>query len=199
MQSEKAELAIVMDRYGIQWERKGIHEKHLSVLDYEKKMRAQEVAELDADFQSLKKSIAAYENVEAEIVKTEQELETSPEYQLMEPSGMISVRTYMKKAAEPLVRKLKDLMKNILIRLTQVLDDYNKMSQHNNRLYNEAQRLRDDNRWLNSKCERLSRENNTLRQETKDYKAIQKALGLEQMEKLMDKGKRQLKKDRDAR
>lgn len=188
-----------MNRYGIQWERKGIHEKHLSVLDYEKKMRAQEIAKLDADFQSLKKSIAAYENVEAEIVKTEQELETSPEYQLTEPSGMISARAYMKKAAEPLVRKPKDLMKNILIRLTQVLDDYNKMSQHNNRLYNEAQRLRDDNRWLNSKCERLSRENNTLRQETKDYKAIQKALGLEQMEKLMDKGKRQLKKDRDAR
>ena len=197
--AEKVQLALVMDRYGIEWEQKGTHEKHLSVLDYEKKMRTQEVAELEADFQSLKKRVAAYEKAEAEIVKTEQELETSPEYQLTEPSGMMSARAYMKKVAEPLVRKLKELVKNILVRLAQVLDDYNKMSRHNNRLYNEAQRLRDDNRWLNSKCERLSRENNTLRREAKDFKAISKALGSEQVEKLLDKGKRQMKKDRKGR
>lgn len=199
VQSEKAELAIVMDRYGVQWERKGTHEKHLSVLDYEKKMRAQEVAELEADFQSLKKRVAVYENVEAEMVKTEQELETSPDYQLTEPSGMMSARAYMKKVAEPLVRKLKDLVKNILVRLGRVLDDYNKMSRHNNRLYNEAQRLRDDNRWLNSKCERLSKENNKLRREAKDFGAIKKVLGPEQVEKLLDSGKRQMRRNRDVR
>ena len=199
MQSEKAELAMVMDRYGVEWERKGTHEKHLSVLDYEKKMRAQEVAELDANFQSLKKRIAAYENVEAEIVKTEQELETSPEYQLTEPSGMMSAKAYMKKVAEPLVRKLKDLVKNVLVRLARVLDDYNKLSRHNNRLYNEAQRLRDDNRWLNSKCERLSKENNKLRREAKDYKAITRALGPEQMEEILDRGKSQMGREQDTR
>ena len=196
---EKVQLALVMDHYGVEWEQKGSHEKHLSVLDYEKKMRAQEVAELDTDFQSLKKRVAAYENVEAEIVKTEQELETSPEYQLTEPSGVMSARAYMKKVAEPLVRKLKELVKNILVRLAQVLDDYNKLSRHNNRLYNEAQHLRDDNNWLNKKCERLSRENNTLRREAKDYKAIQKALGPEQMAELLDQGKRYVRRNCDGR
>ena len=73
------------------------------------------------------------------------------------------------------------------------------MSRHNNRLYNEAQRLRDDNRWLNSKCERLSRENNTLRREAKDYKAIQKALSPEQVEELLVRGKGQMKKEREVR
>ena len=35
-----------MERYGVEWEQKGTHEKHLSVLDYEKKMRSQEVEAL---------------------------------------------------------------------------------------------------------------------------------------------------------
>ena len=47
IQSEKEELALVMERHGVEWEQKGTHEKHLNVLEYEKKMRAQEVAELD--------------------------------------------------------------------------------------------------------------------------------------------------------
>ena len=47
IQSEKEELALVMGRHGVEWEQKGTHEKHLNVLEYEKKMRAQGVAELD--------------------------------------------------------------------------------------------------------------------------------------------------------
>lgn len=33
-----------MEKHGIEWEKKGIHEKHLSVLDFEKQERAKEVA-----------------------------------------------------------------------------------------------------------------------------------------------------------
>ena len=44
---EKEQLAAVMLEHGIEWEKKGTHEKHLSVLDFEKKERAKEVAELE--------------------------------------------------------------------------------------------------------------------------------------------------------
>ena len=37
VQSEKEQLAAVMERYDIQGEQKGTHEKHLSVLDYKKR------------------------------------------------------------------------------------------------------------------------------------------------------------------
>lgn len=47
MEAEKQELSKVMGRYGIQWKKLGTHNKHLSVLDYEKQERAKEVAELD--------------------------------------------------------------------------------------------------------------------------------------------------------
>ena len=36
-----------MERHGIQWLKKGTHEKHLSVLDFEKRERAKEVKQLE--------------------------------------------------------------------------------------------------------------------------------------------------------
>lgn len=44
---EKEQLAAIMCCHGIEWEQKGTHEKHLSVLDFEKKERSREVAELE--------------------------------------------------------------------------------------------------------------------------------------------------------
>ena len=49
VQSEKEQLAAVMERYGIEWEHKGMHEKHLSVLDYKKQEREKEVADLGVE------------------------------------------------------------------------------------------------------------------------------------------------------
>lgn len=48
VQHEKKQLAEIMLERGIEWEQKGTHEKHLSVLDFKKKERAKEVAELEA-------------------------------------------------------------------------------------------------------------------------------------------------------
>ena len=49
--SEKKVLAQIMERHGIEWEQKGTHEQHLSVLDYKKQERAKEVAELDREIE----------------------------------------------------------------------------------------------------------------------------------------------------
>ena len=46
VQSEKEKLAMVMRGNEIEWDQKGTHEQHLSVLDYKKKVREQEVEEL---------------------------------------------------------------------------------------------------------------------------------------------------------
>ena len=46
VQSEKEKLAMVMRENEIEWDQKGTHEQHLSVLDYKKKVREQEVEEL---------------------------------------------------------------------------------------------------------------------------------------------------------
>ena len=45
--AEKEQLAEIMLRHDIEWEKKGTHEKHLSVLDFEKRERQKEVEELE--------------------------------------------------------------------------------------------------------------------------------------------------------
>ncbi len=47
IEAEKQELSKVMGRHGVQWKQLGTHNKHLSVLDFEKQERQKEVAELE--------------------------------------------------------------------------------------------------------------------------------------------------------
>lgn len=56
--SEKKKLAIIMERYGVEWLQKGTHEKHLSVLEFEKKEWAREVAELDSQKREISSVVA---------------------------------------------------------------------------------------------------------------------------------------------
>ena len=46
MYSEKEQLSREMERHGIQWQQLGTHDEHLSVMNYKKEKRAEEVAEL---------------------------------------------------------------------------------------------------------------------------------------------------------
>lgn len=57
--AEKEQLAAVMQRHDIEWEQKGTHEKHLSVLDFEKKERQKEVTVLEQEVGSLESESVA--------------------------------------------------------------------------------------------------------------------------------------------
>lgn len=53
MAAEKEQLAAVMQRHNIEWKKNGTHEKHLSVLDFEKKEREKEVIVLEQEVGNL--------------------------------------------------------------------------------------------------------------------------------------------------
>ena len=59
VESEKQCLAEIMELYQMEWLQKGTHEKHLSVYDFEKKMRKAEVAELEQEISDQKDKIAS--------------------------------------------------------------------------------------------------------------------------------------------
>ena len=67
---EKEQLAVVMLEHGIEWEKKGTHEKHLSVLDFEKQERAKEVAELEQSISDGKEKLS---DIQIRQMKAEQE------------------------------------------------------------------------------------------------------------------------------
>ena len=69
---EKEQRAAVMLEHGIEWEKKGTHEKHLSVLDFEKKERAKEVAELEQSISDGKERLS---DLQIQYRKAEQETE----------------------------------------------------------------------------------------------------------------------------
>lgn len=83
VQHEKKQLAEIMLERWIEWEQKGTHEKHLSVLDFKKKERAKEVAELEAKKESLEEhNVAILETSEkwlGELENLEQEIHSAQE------------------------------------------------------------------------------------------------------------------------
>ena len=83
VQHEKKQLAEIMLERGIEWEQKGTHEKHLSVLDFKKKERAKEVAELETKKESLEEhNVAILETSEkwlGELENLEQEIHSAQE------------------------------------------------------------------------------------------------------------------------
>lgn len=75
MNAEKEQLAKVMERHGIEWEKKGTHEEHLSVLEFKKKERAKEVAELDKLLEEKREDVQSLETIRQENLEQLDELD----------------------------------------------------------------------------------------------------------------------------
>ncbi|MFG6352078.1 MAG: plasmid recombination protein, partial [Oscillospiraceae bacterium] len=101
VQSEKEQLAEVMERHGIEWEHKGTHEKHLSVMDFKKQEREKEVIVLDEQIATKKDEVKSlglrvqnFDGGLKELQKVEQTLEFDDAFQLPEPQGLMTAKTY---------------------------------------------------------------------------------------------------------
>ena len=185
--AEKSALAFVMERHGIDWEHKGTHEKHLSVLDYKKQEREKEIAVLDNqiaekkdEFRVMADRIENFDNGEKFLQKLDESIMNEPEYQLPEPPAMMSARSYKAKFVEPLIARFKSLISTLFARYFKALDSYHRLNITNGNLYRENEKLSKVN-------EKLSRENENLRAENRDYKLLRKVFGHKQIDNLLDK------------
>ena len=191
VQSEKEQLAQVMQRHDIEWEQKGTHDQHLSVLDFKKQERAKEVdklntkladkkeelAVLDARIQNFGKGIKAIE-------KLEQEIELDDKYQLPDPPTLMSAKTYKQRFVDPLIKRLKSVITAVFKRYYEALDSYHRLNTTNGRLYRENEHLRSSN-------ESLIAENDDLHSETKDFRLLRKVFGSKQIDSLIAQAKEQ--------
>lgn len=193
--SEKEQLAAVMERYGIEWEQKGTHEKHLSVLDYKKQERAEEIEQLESkiidkrtEFETLSKRIQNFDKGTDSLLQMQNALENAPEYQLPEPQGFMTAKSYKSKVVEPLIKRLKSLIKTLMVRCFQAIDDYQRLNQTNASLYRS-------NEWLKSQNKQLNADNNRLREEIKDYKLLRKVFGSKQIDSLLEQARQSKQRD----
>ena len=189
VQSEKEQLAAVMDRYDIQWEQKGTHDKHLSVLDYKKQEREKEIAVLDStlaekqdEFETVQRRIDNYDKGTQSIERLKERLETDTEFQLPDPPTLMTAKTYKQRFVDPLVKKLKEVIREVFYRYYTALDSYHRLNSTNGRLYRENENLTASN-------DRLREENTALRSELKDFRFLRKVLGSQQIDSLIAQAK----------
>ena len=187
--AEKSALAFVMERHGIEWEHKGTHEKHLSVLDYKKQEREKEIAVLDNqlaekkdEFRVMADRIENFDNGEKSLQKLDESIMNEPEYQLPEPPAMMSARTYKAKFVEPLIARLKSLISTLFARYFKALDSYHRLNITNGNLYRANERLEKIN-------DKLTEENTRLRAENKDYSLLRKVFGHKQIDDLLERAR----------
>lgn len=198
--SEKKVLAQIMERHGIEWEQKGTHEQHLSVLDYKKQERAKEVAELDREIEEkqlevkgLKATVEKIKEAKELLGDVEKQLDEDLQLQLPEPQGLMTAKSYKKKFVEPLIKRLKNLVRTVLAKSYQGWENYHRINNLNGRLHRENEHLK----YENSKLKEV---NGMLREQNKAYRLLEKVFGKHKLNEIIEQARGFKKsKQRDTR
>ena len=194
--SEKEQLARVMEEHNISWEKKGTHEEHLSVMDYKKQERSKELKELETkvedkkiEYNKLSKKIDNL--VEEEEIYTDWQgrLANMPEFQLPEPTGLMSAKSYKTKIIEPLIQKLK---KAIL----EITDKYYEMQDRYYGLTGQINGLRKENSRLEGRIQDLKEDVAVLREDVKDLNILRRAFGAKHIDEIVKEAENIIKTKR---
>lgn len=132
--------------------------------------------------QALSDRVRNYDKAAETLKEMETALNTSPEYQLPEPQGLMTAKSYKSKIVEPLIKRLKSLIKTLVVRCFQAIDDYHRLNVTNANLYRENEHLKKSN-------SKLTDENENLRIENRDYKLIRKVFGNKRIDDLLEQAR----------
>ena len=198
VRSEKEQLSNLMERHGIEWEDKGTHDKHLSVLDYKKEQRTKEIAALETVKAEKESQVESQERRLKELAPAVKNMErlaadfsADPEEILPEAGTLESGKSYREKKAKPLLAKIVQVLRSLYRayielseRLVEVQMKYNRVCGENSRLNDRMTEI-----WL---------ENKKLRQISADYTRVKRVFGPEQVEAAVeaDKQREQAEKGR---
>ena len=168
IESEKQALASIMARRDIEWEQKGTHEEHLSVLDYKKQERSKEVAALETQIGALQEQTATAETMLSEkqeqlddiapiLKNTEKFVQKydDPERLLPEAGMLESGKAFREKKALPILGKLLKYARSLFRENTELKAKVQKLEKENTAFKsanwnhaNEIVKLKMENREL---------------------------------------------------
>lgn len=182
--SEKEIVAKLMLAYGIEWEKKDTHKEHLTVLDFKKEMRSEEVAQLEEKIDTLEdksfkldavideksNKFKRIENKLDRLMQQHKDIQTNihayyekPEWQLPDTTGILTPKAYKEKKAQPLVNSLKEVIQGLVVKLVNLTQKYNTL-------------LKEKNYWFD-KANQLSSLNDTNSKIVENYIKLEQALG----------------------
>ena len=168
--SEKEELSRVMERHGIEWEKLGTKDEHLSVLNYKKEQRAKEVATLEERHDEIEKRLTVLEKKEDQIGLNVRRYNEDPEWQLPEPSVGMTTKAYKAKIVVPLVDKLKKVICGLVARYLDLQSSIQKIKSQIYKAHDKAEGLLD-------RLVEETNENKQLREIACDFRTVKEAVG----------------------
>ena len=198
VRSEKEQLSAVMERHGIEWEDKGTHDKHLSVLDYKKEQRAKEIAALETVKAEKESQVESQERRLKELAPAVKDMErlaadfsADPEEILPEAGTLESAKSYREKKAKPLLAKIVKVLRSLFRAYIDLKGKFD-------RLQGDYDRVREGNARLSDRLMEVKMENKKLRQISADYTRVKRVFGPEQVEAAVeaDKQREQAEKGR---
>ncbi len=168
IEAEKQALASIMARHAIEWEQKGTHEEHLSVLDYKKQERSKEVAALENQIDTLQEQTATAETALSEkqeqlndiapILKNTEKFVRKyddPERLLPEAGMLESGKAFREKKALPILGNLLKYARSLFRENTELKAKVQKLEKENTAFKsanwnhaNEIVKLKMENREL---------------------------------------------------
>lgn len=175
IESEKQALSSIMARHDIEWEQKGTHEEHLSVLDYKKQERSKEVAALENQIDTLQEqttvaATALSEKQEqlddiAPILKNTEKFVRKyddPERLLPEAGMLESGKAFREKKALPILGKLLKYARSLFRENTELKAKVQKLEKENTTFKSanwnhthETVRLKTENQELHKAKDKL--------------------------------------------
>lgn len=198
--AEKRELAMVMERHGVKWLQKDTHEKHLSVLEFEKQARAKEVAELDSQKQEKTTEVAKLNQA---VSTMKQELMTTTIKQVRAEEAVEKAREEgiaVQRDNETLSasnRQLRVENTSLEIKKVELRTDNRHLEQQQWQLRTDNSELEMKQSVLQSENQRLEQEQNKLQEDNEKLEQKQTSLqsdnqALKQMQDKLQKDNAQL-------
>lgn len=191
IEAEKQVLASIMARHDIEWEQKGTHEEHLSVLDYKKQERSKEVAALENQIDTLQEQTAVAATTLSEkqeqlddiapILKNTEKFVRKyddPERLLPEAGMLESGKAFREKKALPVLGKLLKYARSLFRENTELKAKVQKLEKENT-AFKSAN-------WNHThEMVRLKTENQELRKAKDKLDALVGRIGNDVLQKLL--------------
>lgn len=191
IEAEKQVLASIMARHDIEWEQKGTHEEHLSVLDYKKQERSKEVAALETQIGTLQEQTATAETMLSErreqlddiapILKNTEKFVRKyddPERLLPEAGMLESGKAFREKKALPILGKLLKYARSLFRENTELKAKVQKLEKENT-AFKSAN-------WNHThEMVRLQMENRELKKDKSKLDALVSRIGNDVLQKLL--------------
>ena len=191
IESEKQALASIMARHDIEWEQKGTHEEHLSVLDYKKQERSKEVAALETQIDALQEQTATAETMLSEkqeqlddiapILKNTEKFVRKyddPERLLPEAGMLESGKAFREKKALPILGNLLKYARSLFRENTELKAKVQKLEKENTA-------FKSANWNQTHEMVRLQMENRELKKDKSTLDALVGRVGNDVLQKLL--------------